>query len=1690
MALCINLTDINNNGNVRLKFADDVSVRDMIDILSKFDKDLTKIITQRKYSNIQSLTTIIDTNLKLLDQNQRDRVFFEVMTDDGFYISDQQYDTNVEEIKEEVKNEKAEDVLKEVIDAKAQQNTTDIDDEEIRYYEQVVESTEESSLVISNYINGEVDPIIEGVINQYIDETQSYVDEEDNRSSIRENIINRLKSFKVKILSEKEAAENGILSSEENKNKKIKGYVSYEDNTIYITPNTTEDEISEVILHELTHTVLRLKDNVGDESFLQGAEQIKQLLFSKEDEILSSNNQSLITIYNRIKNSEGDDLINNVEELAVRALTNKSFADSLNNIQLDKSNVTYGTLWSKIIDIIRSVLNIGSKQNTLRSAILSPVVEYIDKRESIETQFENDISYQLYEETLTMSDYVNGRRLWENYTKDVTVNYKKDNKEQSFKTFDRYYLERIDRHVPKNKKELTRYDQYQLSRWDYAISNLEQGDLVLVPKMKKVGDQWHYEYKDADGNWRSHNVNQGIRPNLEYKTMYLPVLYPTTPYYNTIAVATPNSEEGGRVSKVDKSTIISIRKRDSSNIKKLDKITRSGNEITDEFRAHADTVFEELGEFRDSRSKFYKKDEKGRYVKSWIDKDGNPDNDKLKQLLQEHQWVALFSPDRNFQIKDFQEGDIVKISFKKWDSVNKRWVARDDREINARVNFTVGGKISVSYIASDSDDPLSVSSFLIDPEDVIELNKKKSNISIDSLNNIKLGTKLKEDPNWSIRSVKGSTLMTEEEYINYRKEKDSRLTEDKLREDYKKYLDKEEQRKEAGQEYVGNLNPGDAVLLPWRGEKSNGEIVEGFKWRKVLFASTNGVFVEEINKEGDPYPKYYPTSSVKHVGIYVGDDKKIYLEHERKFPKIEDSDSDSVKVSKYKLKNDSFLSIPIYIPKLTKDNEIEVRIAREESMRYIKLLEPGDLITENVDIDGKTVTLEKVVISVDGGIVKTAYKTKTGDIIITRVTIDNIRKIQYKGPKHVDYKTTGYTRDGIQDMFERKSARFSENLFSKKVFKHFKPVTWEGYTSIQVNNINDAKYLFESDNILYNRYNDDRPKYKVKSLSGGKFEVVALSPYDPSTGQQNELYVVFSSDGSGKQSDDSGKHIRLKKLKGGVMIDSGKTRAFDFKYFYTNENGKRRPKSNIDEMMLSARPGELLTYTYENKSGELVYVDAQILNVGYKATVVGKVGNKNVYEDQPIITVLTMSNGEYITIDVNKKDVVAIGKYRTLGSYIKAKKKVEIVSDDDTIDIDAEIVNDDDFEDTTFTENKQKPVYVPPSDTYTGEVPFYEDLSVSYEPSQSNEKPIGAKKSEILMGSPDERAIILKPSDKQPKSGLVLPIGISGSGKSTWINTLTNRTVISPDEIRKELTGNISDQSRNKEVFAIAKKRAIEALKNGKLVVFDATNLNTKLRNDLISEIEFGVGEQIPIAYKVFPSDPEISKSRIRKDLLSGKERAAVPDNVIDIQYKQYLQTLADLGIEPPPPINQVTIKYHPDKNHQGYRSMVRTFLEIIGNRLPSVDISVVKNKDMSLYQMVNGKLSINESYPMKDLTIQELIIPILDKSSLVNPDLSGLSIFEEYTDNRDEQLILLSKIVSNLDAYSKDVQDVITPILDQYKEIYESLVSYKWEGTLFDNVKNDPIFKGSLSELEVDITLNEDQLRDLEIIKEVKCLK
>lgn len=146
---------------------------------------------------------------------------------------------------------------------------------------------------------------------------------------------------------------------------------------------------------------------------------------------------------------------------------------------------------------------------------------------------------------------------------------------------------------------------------------------------------------------------------------------------------------------------------------------------------------------------------------------------------------------------------------------------------------------------------------------------------------------------------------------------------------------------------------------------------------------------------------------------------------------------------------------------------------------------------------------------------------------------------------------------------------------------------------------------------------------------------------------------------------------------------------------------------------------------------------------------------------------------------------------------------------------------------------------------------------------------------------------------------VILPIGISGSGKSTWIKSLESSgyTVVSPDDIRREITGNVSDQTQNKLVFQIAHARMFDILDDGGSVIFDATNVNTMNRVKLCQAI-WNHKHNAKIGYKLFDGDADLSYERIANDINNGVDRSNVPLHVLQRQYANYQHTIEQINSE------------------------------------------------------------------------------------------------------------------------------------------------------------------------------------------------
>lgn len=144
---------------------------------------------------------------------------------------------------------------------------------------------------------------------------------------------------------------------------------------------------------------------------------------------------------------------------------------------------------------------------------------------------------------------------------------------------------------------------------------------------------------------------------------------------------------------------------------------------------------------------------------------------------------------------------------------------------------------------------------------------------------------------------------------------------------------------------------------------------------------------------------------------------------------------------------------------------------------------------------------------------------------------------------------------------------------------------------------------------------------------------------------------------------------------------------------------------------------------------------------------------------------------------------------------------------------------------------------------------------------------------------------------------LFLAIGISGCGKTTFGNELlsydNNLRIVCPDDIRKELNKNISDQSNGREIWKTTDDRIAKYLAAGHDVYLSATNLNVeniKKYVELYSE-----NKVIGLMFQD-STQPSLCKKRVEKDLINQVDRSntlkiinsSTGENVIDMQHKKF----------------------------------------------------------------------------------------------------------------------------------------------------------------------------------------------------------
>ena len=121
-------------------------------------------------------------------------------------------------------------------------------------------------------------------------------------------------------------------------------------------------------------------------------------------------------------------------------------------------------------------------------------------------------------------------------------------------------------------------------------------------------------------------------------------------------------------------------------------------------------------------------------------------------------------------------------------------------------------------------------------------------------------------------------------------------------------------------------------------------------------------------------------------------------------------------------------------------------------------------------------------------------------------------------------------------------------------------------------------------------------------------------------------------------------------------------------------------------------------------------------------------------------------------------------------------------------------------------------------------------------------------------------------------------IGIPGSGKSTYVGEKLERAftrIISPDEIRKELYGDISIQGDGEKVFKIVDERLRYCAIHEINVIYDATNTTKHRPKTVLKLREMGFDKVIGV-YMNTPFGVCVERNKQRKD-----RSKPVPDDVM-----------------------------------------------------------------------------------------------------------------------------------------------------------------------------------------------------------------
>lgn len=142
--------------------------------------------------------------------------------------------------------------------------------------------------------------------------------------------------------------------------------------------------------------------------------------------------------------------------------------------------------------------------------------------------------------------------------------------------------------------------------------------------------------------------------------------------------------------------------------------------------------------------------------------------------------------------------------------------------------------------------------------------------------------------------------------------------------------------------------------------------------------------------------------------------------------------------------------------------------------------------------------------------------------------------------------------------------------------------------------------------------------------------------------------------------------------------------------------------------------------------------------------------------------------------------------------------------------------------------------------------------------------------------------VLRKLSLKEPRAGLLIPIGAPGSGKSTYVQKMYPQLKnVSMDEERKRLCGDMSDMSKNQEAYENCFKELKNLMRNRTSAIWDATNTTKKIRRRLV-DLARQNGVEVVMMYFDLPLGLVLERNRNRDRV--------VPEDVV-VKYYNQMQT-------------------------------------------------------------------------------------------------------------------------------------------------------------------------------------------------------